>query len=390
TTPAFYALTVWLIGLGGHAPALVALAQLAALAALLVVAARRLTRLGVPWWLSGGVAVAIGLLPAVGNVAVTLWNDTAAGLAGLWVFVELLGLATTRRYLSSPWARYRLTAGLTMWWLYGGGGGVAAVVVVALIAVVVRGRSAYVVGTGTVIAVAAVHIGAYTVLPVERSSAHAAEILAPVVADVYRHHQNGFGSDDLRLMERVAPLDVWREASQCEDGNQLLEDRQFDVATLRADDDAFRSLGWRTVFAEPLQAIGYRLCAASFLWVPSQPAGGYFDLPSYAIPPNSFDIERDPMSWWAFNATKAVLVRTQQPDRLWLWWRPAMPLGLAAAVYLVALVRRRRLLWPAAVVAGYVGAALLTVNSPGIRPVWGLYVTAWLSLPLLWPALRRA
>lgn len=55
-----------------------------------------------------------------------------------------------------------------------------------------------------------------------------------------------------------------------------------------------------------MQPTGQRWCAAGDLFALRQPSGRAF-----ALPPH----EREPVSWGVFNASKAVLLRTQQQDR---------------------------------------------------------------------------
>ncbi len=147
----------------------------------------------------------------------------------------------------------------------------------------------------------------------------------------------------------------------------------------------FRRLVGRVFLRDPDSIIAHRACAASYLFVPAQPRDAYFHRPPFGIPANELGLTRQPISWKAYEFTRAIYVWAEPNERLWLTWRPALPLIAALAVYL-ALARRRdtrRLLVPGALLLFLVVNVAVTTPAQEFRFAFGIYLVSWLSLPLL-------
>lgn len=388
--PAIHSILIWFVTRVWDSPAAVSLVQVAAMVALLALYLRRARGAGIPGWLAGAAVVAFAWLPAVGATTIAVEVQVAQTLVGIWLLVELLGLAPDPgAYLSDPWPATRLGAALGATWLFDHAGMVVVLVILTAVAVGLRSRTHLlaVPAGGAIVMFLLVQGPLYVAFGVDRGVPPLGEAYAPEIAAIYRHEPGWFEEADLDLMRAVADLDVWQEAYRCGDGASLLTDREFDTAVIRAHAGAYRGLLVRSALAHPMTVTGHRACAAGVLFAPFQPGGERFETYAYNVPPNDLGIVRDTRWPSGFNFTKAILVRSDQPSQLWLFWRPGIILWPALAGIVALATRHRRLLWPAAALVGFLLMAVLTVREPSFRESFSVYSLAFLSLPLWWPAL---
>jgi len=391
--PALHGIVVWALSLGGSAPAIVTFLQAAAFVALGSLAAGRLTRLGAPWPAAAAAPFLLALVPAVAATVISLEVQVFQALVAMWLFAELAVLA-----VHGPSAfddrgySIRVGAALGLAWLLDHGGVVVvAVVAGAVLWVAHRDLRRLAVAAGTAVGVFVfAQVILYSAFGVEREVPPLGLAYAPEVAAAYHHDPSSFGAGDLALLEAVAPLDVWDDAYRCDDGASLLGDREFDDSMIRRAPGAYRGLVVRTALSAPATVVGHRACAARFLFVPSPRAGERYQTYSYIVPPNTLGLTRDSLWKGGFNMTKALLVRTDQPDKLWLWWRPGVMVWPTLALTVLAAVRVRRLLWPMAVFGAFLATAVLTVRTSSFREAFAVCALAGLSVPLWWPALSGA
>jgi hypothetical protein len=152
------------------------------------------------------------------------------------------------------------------------------------------------------------------------------------------------------------------------------------------DPGRFQGLIIRTYVRDLDTVLGHRWCAADYLIWPPQPSTSYFQRPPFVMADNPYGIEFDPVSDRAQSVTKSILDWSNEPDHLWLTWRPALVVWLAVATY-VGLAWRRRLrvlLLGGALVACQMFNVALTTPAQEFRFAFGVYVMALLSLPLWW------
>lgn len=389
--PAIHAILVWLITRVWDSPAAVTLLQVAAMVALLGAYIRRSPGIGVPWWLGGITVLVFGWLPAVGATTIALEVQVAQTLVAIWVLVELMTLAPDPSgYLRDPWAMARLSTALGLAWLFDHAGLVVVVVVFGALAWGLRRsvRSLAAPVAGAVGLFLLVQGPLYAAFSVDREVTPLGEAYAPEVAAVYHHAPDWFNAADLELLAAVADPEVWDAAYTCADGAALVGDREFDTSVIRADPGAYRGLLFRAAASHPGTVGGHRWCAAGVLLVPGQPHGERFSTYVYNVPPNDLGIARDSLWEPGFNATKAILVRVDQPERLWMFWRAGTLLWPALAG-IAALAVRRRLAWPALALTAFLLLAMLTVREPSFRESFAVYSLSFLSLPLWWRAFRK-
>jgi len=386
--PAFHTITMWFITRVWDSAGAISLAQIGVLALLLGLIAKRLRELGVPLWLAVGAAWIVGLSPAVGPTAITLWKDIAFTLAFLWVFAELLLLARLQEaYWRDVWNPVRLGAGLSLLWLFRHNGLVTMLGVLAVLAIINRrnlGRLVPAVLTVTGI-VLVVQGPVFWLFTVDRSTPTAAEVMLPVVASSFIHEPDNFGTEEVALLTSIAPLDVWRSRYDCDHFDPLLFDPAFSVDVIRQDPGPVLQLGIRTLWRDLDTGLGFFWCRASFLLVPGQPEDAYLQRPPFSIPANDLGLERSPRWSVAADLTGDVFANAESASWLWLTWRPALIIWATIATYL-ALTRRqtRPLVLPAALLGFHLlNVAAFSLNHE-FRLAFPLYVAGILSLPLLW------
>ncbi len=376
---AYTGLVMLLQPLGGIAT--VTLLQAALLVAAAVWAAAALTRLGLPSYVTGIGTAAILFTPAVATSSISLWSDAMASPALVVLAVTSVRVGGS---IEPPARRdvVRLGFAAAVLWAFRP----AEVVTIALIGVALvarhRERVRLLAPAGmTIAATIAVFMAAGWLLPVDRTGGRATDVLTATLAAVHAHHPDSISATDRAFMEEVAPLDVWRHAYDCHDARSLLDDREFDLTRLRERPAAVRGAATRAAAGNVGTAIGHRLCAAEFVLLPPEPGGQVFRGPAYTIPFNDLGIEREPVVDRMFRITKSVWLKTIQPDRRWLWWRPGLPLLVSTAAFIwLAATRRRRWMWAWYVVASHALAVTAVIVAPEFREVFGLYVVGWLSV----------
>ncbi len=393
THPAIHTLAMWLITRVWDNPGAISLVQVLALAGVLALAARRLTALGVPWQLAAGSAIAISLLPAVGATTIALWKDVPFTLALVWAFLEVLALARDRRaFWKSPWPLLRLGVALGLVWLFRHNGFLTVVPFLAVLAV--WGRAAWRRVAITVATVAVVVVGTnyllYPLAGVERRAIEPAAVFISDVAASLVHEPHNFSEEELSYLSTIAPLSAWRGSYNCRDSTPLAFGPQFDAGVITSDPGRFQSLIVRTYLRDLDTVLGHRWCAADYLTWPPQSSSAFFHRPPFVMEPNPFGFEFDPISERAQDVTKAVLDWSNEDGRLWLTWRPALVVWLAAATYAAIAWRRRLrvLLLGGALIACQIANVALTTPAQEFRFAFGIYLMGLLSLPLLWLVAR--
>jgi hypothetical protein len=390
--PAVYPISMWVVTRLWESPAFVVLIQIALVVLLLFRYQRAADRLGVPRWLSGIAVLAVGLLPAPASAIVSIDPGVARGIAALWLLVESLVVAhspATALADRTTAVRLGLAAGAVS--LLAPAGWVIGVGVLAALWFGVR-RKPHLVWIPAALAVGLfvlVRGPVYALVDVD-GGVPVGEAYAPEIAAVVKYHPESLDEADRTLLERAAPLDVWRDAYRCADGEALLTDREFDVAPIRSDPGAYRGLLFRMAAAEPATVIGHRVCAAGLVFLPWQPVGERFVSYTYIIPPNEAGLKRDTLWARGFNITKALLVRVDNPWNRWLFWRPGILVWPALAMVAAAAIRRRRrILFPGLVFVAVLGVTALTIRAPVYVDLFAVYLLALAALPLWWAVFRR-
>ncbi len=391
--PAFHTITIWAVTRLWDSPGAVTFVQVLVATGLLALVARRLAALGVPVWLAAGSMVVVAAVPMVAITTITIWKDVPYTLALTWAFTELLAMAADRTaFWDGRWGPFRLGTALGLVMLFRHNGWITVLFVLVALVVGFRRRLAglvplvgAVLGVGIVLGAAVLRI-----FPVEPSSIEPAEVFVSDVAAVYRHHPDAFGEVDLERLRAVAPLAVWADRYSCYDSTPLAFDPAFDAQVIRDDPSTYRGLVARTVLGNLPTVLSHRWCAASYFFVPAQPADAFFHRPPFDIPPNTLGFRRAPLSDRAYAVTKAIYIWAEPPERLWLTWRPALAIWAGIATYLGIAFRRRLrpLLCPGGLILAQLVNAAGTTPAQEFRFAFGVYLLSLASLPLLWLVVR--
>jgi hypothetical protein len=222
-------------------------------------------------------------------------------------------------------------------------------------------------------------------LDVQPEGIEASRVFIPDVAAVLVHQPESISPSDTALLERIAPLEVWRGAYRCDDSTQLAFHPSFDATKIDDDPGTFRRIVLSAFVRAPAVVVGHRLCASRFLFVPGTPPGGYLHRPPFEIVPNTLGIVRAPLVAAAYEVTRGIYVWAEAESRLWFTWSPAIPIVAALAGYGVVLIRKSVRRWTLPGVVLVVHTINVVVTSPAheFRYAFPLYLVAWLSLPLL-------
>lgn len=366
-------------------PGYLGLVQVVALAALLVVIARRLLRIGASPWLAVGAVWFVAALPAVGATTVALWKDIPFALGFLWIFAELLLLAHEGRAAwERAWTPVRMGLALAVVWLFRHNGFLTVVPLLVILGFVVRRR--LVPAVATLAACLLIVSGLiYRILDVNTEAIEPAGVFIADVAAVVRHRPEVFDESDFGVIQSIAPLEVWRSAYRCADSTPLLTHPQFDETIVTRDPAAFRSLIWKAVTRAPAVVAGHRICVGSFLFVPGTREGGFLHRPPYEVHPNTLGIVRDPLSGRAHRLTEAIYVWAEADSRIWFTWSPALPIVAASVGYLLVAFRRDMRRWGLPGLVLLIHSLNVVATSPAheVRYAFPLYLVALVSLPLL-------
>jgi len=391
--PIAHTASIWLLTIAWETPAAVTLVQLLVMAGILALAARRLSQLGVPFWLAGGAAIVIASIPMVAATTITVWKDVPFTLALLWAFTELLLIGRDRTaFWSSPWGPLRLGTALGLVWAFRSNGFLTVVPVLIVLAVVERHRLlAWARAVGAVAVVGLLlPLGLQLVLPVEPGGIEPAQVFLSDLAATAVHAPDTIDSEDAALLTAVAPLAVWTERYDCTDSTPLAFAEEFRAEVMADRPGPYRSLILEQVLQATPTIAGHRWCAADYLFVPVARTGTFLHYPPFAIPANDLGISRDPLSFRAYDATLVLYQFAETPERQWFTWRPALAILVGIAVWVAVATRRplRMLLLAGSLYFAQLANVALTTPAQEFRFAFGLYVIALLSVPLLWLVVR--
>jgi hypothetical protein len=387
--PAIHTFYLDLLSLDGTKPGLVTLIQIGGLTALLVYGTKWLIGAGVPFWVAVGVAWAMGLSPAIPPTTLALWKDVPFGLFLLWAWIELLALSVEEGRQRQPWAWIRLGVALAGVWLFRANGllTVAPLLIVLLLVYRRQWRNIAVVMGTTALVVAAVISPLYRILDVRESSIEPAEVFLADIAASFVAHPSTFDGEDLRLLETVAPYEVWRSQYDCYDSNALLFHPDFDHGPVREEPGPYRALVLDVYRRDFAAVAGHRVCAANFLYAPLQPEDSYFHRPPYDFPPNDVGLRRVPISDRAFAVTDFYWRWAEVDHRLWLTWRPAIVILPALAVIALFVFKRRALLVPSTLFLLHLANVAATSPVQEYRYAYPLYLVGMMTVTLVVPVL---
>lgn len=391
--PIAHTFSMWVVTRVWDHPGAITLVQVLLLAGLLGLLARRLTQIGVPWWLTVAAAWITASLPMVGATTIAVWKDVPYSLAMVWAFAELVALARDRDgFWTSWWGPLRLGTALGLMWALRANGKITVVIIVIALAIGFATRwRRLLAAAGAMVAVGMVlPTVLIAVLSVNPTSIEPAHVFLPDVAAVLVNDPDWFSDADVERLEAIAPIEFWQDKYECTDSTPLVWDPKFKHAPARQSPWEYRSLVARTAITHLPTVLGHRWCAASFMFVPWARDGSYLHRPPFEIYPNTLGIARDSISERAYSFTFAQYQWIEKPGVLWFTWRPALVVLAGIATYVGIAIRKRLrpLLWA----GGLMGAQLINVAAmtptQEFRYAFGIYLLSLMSLPFWWLIIR--
>jgi Family of unknown function (DUF6020) len=385
--PITHTASLWVVSLVWESPGAVALVQVVLTAVLLAVIARRLTQIGIIWWIGVGTVWVISVIPMTGAMTIAIWKDVPFSLAMVWVFTELLWMARdTARFWSRPWPPIRLGVALGLMWALRANGKLTAIAFLIALGIAMRSHRRGVLTTvGATLAVGVgVPMVLLSALPVTDNPIEPAQVFMPDVAAVVVHARDALSDSDLELATAVAPLSVYEEYYACGDSTPLLFNAGYHNEVIRDDPWAYRGLVLRAVLDAPATVAGHRWCAGEYLLSPFNRTRTFVHRPPFDIWPNTLGLARDPISDRAYAATKWAYQAIERSSVEWMTWRPAIfvLLGLVTYGFVTWRRRLRPLTWIGALYALQLVNVFVTSPAHEFRYAYGLYLIALASLPL--------
>ena len=378
---------LWAISLAWQTPAAVALVQVALVAVLLALIARRLVQIGVRSWMAVTTVWVIALLPMTAATTIAIWKDVPFTLAMAWVFTELLLIAQNKSRFWRTWhGPVRLGVGLGLMWALRANGKLTVLVFVVALAIGFRSQwrglllmGSSVVGVGLILPTVLI-----SVLPVTNQPIEPAQVFMPDVAAVVVHDRDAFSPDDLVLVAAVAPIEIWESRYDCGDSAPLMFHPEFDNSVIQDDSSSYRALVLRTVAGSPGTVAGHRWCAGEYLVSPYNRTDTFVHRPPFDIWPNDLGLERAPLSDRAYAVTLWGYKVVESPWLEWLTWRPAVYILFGLITYVAAWRRRelRPLGWIGLLFVIHLGNVFITSPSHEFRYAFGLYLISLASIPL--------
>lgn len=390
--PAIHTFLMDLVSFDGTRPGLVTLVQIVLFGVLMAYGAKWLVAAGAPTWVAVGAAWLLGFSPAIAPTTISLWKDVPFGLFFLWAWIELLALAVDETRASRMAPAVRLGLALAGIALFRANGILTVLPMLAVLLWIQRKRVGFALGLAatTTIAWLLISVPFYGLLDVEGSGIEPATVFLPEIAASYNAEPDSFSTEEISLLQAVAPIDVWTANYSCYDSTPLVFNSQFDASVVTGNPDPYRQLELRVILRDPDSVISHRLCAANFIFSPPQPRASYFHRPEYEIPPNEVGLVRDPISQEAFEVTDSIWRWAEPNGRLWLTWRPAIVLLPALLTLVFFLFRARRFLLPGSLFLIHLLNVAATSPAQEFRYAYPLYLTGLLTLVLVWPAVDSA
>ncbi|CAN5706408.1 hypothetical protein BH18ACT2_BH18ACT2_11870 [soil metagenome] len=345
--PPVYTAAMWLSERTAGSPLLLTLAQSYLLAFAIVSVARAAVRVGARRPLVIAITAIVACTPMVGAFSVSLWKDVPFTAAFLLLGARLIDLAAARIEQDRR-AQLLAARGILGWSLAATVLRQNGVLVVALalivMAVTLRGLRRAVVSCLVlcVLTLAGLRVVVYPLLGVAEGppNAEISTMLHDIAAIAVRDPA-ALDSEDVELLERVAPLAAWTTEWQrwgCSSANWQFAPVFRGWSAVEGAQASFVRVWAELAVSQPRAVLGNRLCVGSVGWRPDS-VGRFFTV-DRGIPPNPYGLMTDPMVGPLNDAGRTVLELFDRPWIQWLAWRA--PLWIAAAYGLVGITAWRR------------------------------------------------
>lgn len=378
--PAFHTFTIWLLTRIALTPAVVALAQIVALALVTGLLLAFIESLGVPSFLIWIASLLFALSPVNATMVNTLWKDIPYSTAMLAVTYLILRLVASKgKWVEGKggWLVLGITAASAILFRHNG----LPVVVITFLMLLIFFHRQWKPLAGALAVCLGLYYGitgpVYNLVGVERSTD-----LLDATTSLYKIAANAdAGSEADKLLTTMNPLSTdW----ECWISTSVDEAYR---ANVDQPDALLTKVGNLLEHTPSLLAFDYR-CNRSLVWVIWDPNGEVRN-PSHAeywIDANDYGITPDSkIPWLQTTLTNLVSTTAHNPNINWLVWRPAIYLYLFLGAILIAALRRKnaRILLIAVPVLLQSISMTLIISAPNFRYHYYTYLLALAFWPVI-------
>ena len=330
----------WLLTRLWFSPAIIVVAQIAALSAAYAMVARECAARNAPRWLLNTTTLVVAAWPANGFLVVTLWKDVPYSIALLWITALTLQLARAGGRFVGRFdvvvMAVALTAAATF--RHNGLPTVALFVLLLIRAVPVPRRSAWQVAALTVAGVLAIQFGLFRLLRVQPyHPAYRDQTILHQVAAAMRPG-TAYTPDDFAALGRIMPMANWVQDYRCESVIPTLVSvlAHSPVETYDGLRPALRTAWWHALTRSPWTIVRHHACVSGLIWNPA----ARYALVSTSIVANGHGLQTRPVLPSINRLLSAVLATSGSRPWRALFWDPAVHLLVIACGLLSARFRR--------------------------------------------------
>lgn len=378
--PVFHTWIIALLTRVWHSPGAVVLSQIVGMSLVLASLTRRLQRIGVRTVVAAVVPCLIVLSPQTGLTTMLMWKDVPFAISVLWMFCEVLDLATDpTRYLSSKGRCVRLGLAWAAVLLFRQNGTLVAGIVIVGVVLVFRSQwRRLLIAIGLALGSYAIVTGpVYSYLNVSPTPAlFTYTTFVHDMAAFVNDHGDDMSTDEKAFLTNILPFDRWKAPSAanptglyyCRQATPLIFAKEFYPLT-RIDDSGnlvpistmpkvltqnsqsvyleqhsgeFMSLWKRFAVRWPGTLLGQRFCVGSLAWSPLHKTGLEVLQPLGKSTAGRTDLEVRPISTSLNRFFTNDIVRPWSSDDVRvLTWRAVIWVYLGLAAVLFATFRRR-------------------------------------------------
>ena len=330
----------WLLTRVWLSPAVIVLAQIAALSAAYAMVAAECAARRAPRWLLAATTAVVALLPANGFLVVTLWKDVPYATALLWVTALTLRLARSGGRVETRVGVLSMATALTAAATFRHNGLPVVALFVPLLAWALPAprRAAWPIAALTLSGVLAIHFGLFRAIGVQpyHPAFRDQTVLHQVAAAM--HPGTAYDQADFAALGRIMPVRNWVDDYRCQSviptlASVLGHSPDGEYAKHRA----AVYVAWRHALTRaPAIVATHHACVSGMIW---NPAASYA-LVSTAIVANGYGLATRPVLPPLNRALTGLAERTSHGIWRALLWDPAAHLLVVVAGGVLARLRR--------------------------------------------------
>jgi hypothetical protein len=404
--PILHTLLYWSVTRLWMSPAAISLVQILLVSASIGLCLHWLGQMGAQRWSLWFTSIAAAVSPAMGTMVVTLWKDVLFGAATL-IFCLVIAQIV---WSDGTWMNSRrnililaLAGALTALLRHNG-----VPVVLATLAILILFTSGVrrQVMWSSAICLALIAVVRGPIVSSLTTGQSQPGWLWPPIHVIAAQTAAGTEptSSELAVMQQLRPGYHW--PYDCTVIDPTLFDGQLNLSAAQAEAVPVAETAFAMTLRNPVRTLDHFTCSTAYLWratLPAPPEDFYYTgdvlfgpagktlAPPYDRAPGAIQTATTSISPWIGEWVGSWVLWSKQPDKIWLFWRPATYLLVICAATFVwgrRIRRKQALLFLTPIL---VNTAALAVFSPGqdFRLGFGTFITALVTtMPFLWSAPR--